>query len=594
MPQRRTKLEPWIEKIILNHDTELEISTGRLKAHVVGVSQMSCSQAQVTEGPTGLLLLSDGVVQIPAVLTESAWENLQEQEDRECFSSLVNTTVFLQSYHLQFHMALEQAKCRFFLSVGELATTAAGTVKDNTPCCTSLPSVQLKISKTWRNLLSQDLVVTQNSQCGFDLSELLGEWHHNCMEAMLEDVRERLAILRRPVSPQPSTSSCIPSVLHSDTCTGTEWDAERIRHKGTEPFSIPLTDLLIPEEAERPHMQSDEGSETQSRLFVPSEDRERNSLPALQDVHAVQPTVNYLKLQTAKLAVMERRPEVGEQSLPEEIILNEDMVVRMMHKAKSNPWDIFPPPSDVLNTSSCSDKSMTSNIIPPLSQNFPSTIASQTASVAVITSTQIPCQGQGVSEASGQSREEHYFLSPYQKPQPTSSLVANSSSSAAGSQESISRPLNLSKGVEANCSQVTQHFLLVSDQENVLAERDTEMQGEVIQRKCKMVKRKRTEDTPDDLTAFEEEGEAQIAWSPPSWLYETQFSRTEVRNSLKQDKATGTIPRKVSTFHSDGTKFSYSYTVSDQTMQNFSKFKVDDNLAHWAVKYLLVQRQTAN
>ncbi|GLD67626.1 uncharacterized protein AKAME5_001896200 [Lates japonicus] len=112
----RSRLCPWIETLILSYGSEeggsSSTSSGRLKAHVIGVGQMSQSQAQGSEGPSGLLFLSDGVLQIPALLTASAWEHLQEQEDRECFTSLVNTTVCIQDYRLHFHMAPEQNKCR--------------------------------------------------------------------------------------------------------------------------------------------------------------------------------------------------------------------------------------------------------------------------------------------------------------------------------------------------------------------------------------------------------------------------------------------------------------------------------------------------
>uniref|UniRef100_A0A8D2ZDD1 Shelterin complex subunit TPP1/Est3 domain-containing protein n=1 Tax=Scophthalmus maximus TaxID=52904 RepID=A0A8D2ZDD1_SCOMX len=221
----RNQLCPWIEALILSYGSrEEEGGCGRLKAHVIGVGQMTQSQAQGSEGLTGLLFLSDGALQIPAVLTASAWERLQEHEDRECFTSLLNTTVCVQDCRLRFHMAPQQIRCRFFLSVGELATTAAGPVKENTPCSTTLPSVRRKICETWRaqrgRQEEEEAPDSQKSQCGFDLSELLGEWQHDCVQAVLDDVRERLVAASRL----------------------------RVRYKGAERFSVPVKCLLIPEE----------------------------------------------------------------------------------------------------------------------------------------------------------------------------------------------------------------------------------------------------------------------------------------------------------------------------------------------------------
>ncbi|XP_027859660.1 adrenocortical dysplasia protein homolog [Xiphophorus couchianus] len=232
-----SKLTPWIENLILSYGNGDE-SGSQLRAHVIGVGQMTQSQARGSDGPKGLLFLSDGELKIPAVLTASAWEQLQEKEDRECFSSLLNTTVCLQDYRLRFHMDPEQTKSRFFLSVGELATTAAGPVKDNTPCCTSSASVRMKICRTWRSLLGQE--DSQRSQTGLDLSELLGEWQHDCLQTLLRDIRERLLALRNP---RPSTSAYTPP----PNCT--RWDLDRVRYKGEPSFTFPAKLLLIPYES---------------------------------------------------------------------------------------------------------------------------------------------------------------------------------------------------------------------------------------------------------------------------------------------------------------------------------------------------------
>uniref|UniRef100_A0A665VAU4 Shelterin complex subunit TPP1/Est3 domain-containing protein n=1 Tax=Echeneis naucrates TaxID=173247 RepID=A0A665VAU4_ECHNA len=293
MAEPLSKLSPWIETLIRSYGSQQGNSSGRLKAHVIGVGQMSQSQAQGTEGPTGILVLSDGVLQISAVLTATAWEHLQEQEDRECFTSLVNTTVYIQDYRMQFHMALELSKCRFFLLVGKLATTAAGPVKDNTPCCTSLSSVRMKICETWRALLGQE---TQD-QCKFDLSDLLGEWQHGCLEDVLEDVEQRLKV-----------ASC--------TSSTSNWDVDRVRSKGLKCFSVPIKCLHIPEEdSDQLWIRANPGNRTTTGVFAVSKDRNRDLSEVCKNPESTEQSVDDVEQQTA---------------LPAVTIL-------------SNPWDIFPP-----------------------------------------------------------------------------------------------------------------------------------------------------------------------------------------------------------------------------------------------------------
>eukprot|EP00066_Takifugu_rubripes_P029328 XP_011618594.1 PREDICTED: adrenocortical dysplasia protein homolog [Takifugu rubripes] len=245
MPARR-KLRPWIEELILGYGTE----RGRrepLWARVARVEQMSQSQAQSSDCPPGRLLLSDGVVLIPAVLTTAAWERLQEQEDRDSFEGLVNSMVVIMDYQLQFHTAPEQNRSRFFLSVGELAMTSVGPPGNKVPCCTALASVQLKICQTWKDLLDENLQDSESSQSGVDLSILLGEWQRDCFQDVLRDVEDRLARPPcGPPSPQPSTSSAGPGPPKA-----TGWDVDRVRFKTEEPFSVPVKWLLIPDVLQR-------------------------------------------------------------------------------------------------------------------------------------------------------------------------------------------------------------------------------------------------------------------------------------------------------------------------------------------------------
>ncbi|XP_037539037.1 adrenocortical dysplasia protein homolog [Nematolebias whitei] len=291
-PSALSKLSPWIESLILNYSGPEEEESGsvRLKAHVVQVGQMTQSQVLTrgSDGPCGILFLSDGVVQIPAVLSESAWTHLQEQEDRESFSSLLNTTVYVQDYRIRFHMHPEKSKCRFYLSVGKLFTSAAGRVQVQPPYVTSLPSVRTKICRTWSSLLGQE--DSQRSQCGLDLSDLLGEWQQDCLQAVLLDIQNRLM---NP--PELSTSP------HGSSRTRfTSWDEDRVRYKTETPFSVPVKFLLIPE-----------GSQTRTQ-----EGAESAEVP---DPASVEPGHDL------------------EESSP---VPQEDLSARPV----SRPWDMFPPP----------------------------------------------------------------------------------------------------------------------------------------------------------------------------------------------------------------------------------------------------------
>uniref|UniRef100_A0A3Q4AGF5 Shelterin complex subunit TPP1/Est3 domain-containing protein n=1 Tax=Mola mola TaxID=94237 RepID=A0A3Q4AGF5_MOLML len=361
----RSRLSPWIENLILSYDSQQRTSSSvRLKAHVIGVGEMSQSQAQSSDSPTGLLFLSDGVLQIPAVLTALAWEHLQDQEDRESFSSLLNTTVCIRDYRLQFHMAQEQTKCRFFLSVGELATTAAGPVKDNTPCCTTMFSVRQKICMTWRVLLHQEALDSQASQCGFDLSELLGEWHHDCVQAVLEDVKERLMIVcSRPMSLQHSTSYSASMLTQQDTSVATGWDVDRIRYKALKPFSIPIKYLLIP--VKNALQLQTEGNVASKPTVLETDHSSTNDFPSTEDS-----------------------------------MLNEDMITRMVDRPLSNPWDIFPP---LCTASSSSDVSPEAT--PTFSLHNAGTVSKPDQFVTLL-STQLPVQSSKDSWQISEHRDE--------------------------------------------------------------------------------------------------------------------------------------------------------------------------------------------
>ncbi|TNN01019.1 hypothetical protein fugu_012265 [Takifugu bimaculatus] len=325
MPARR-KLRPWIEELILGYGTERGRpgrGSGPLWARVARVEQMSQSQAQSSDCPPGRLLLSDGVVLIPAVLTTAAWERLQEQEDRDSFEGLVNSMVVIMDYQLQFHTAPEQNRSRFFLSVGELAMTSVGPPGNKVPCCTALASVQLKICQTWKDLLDENLQDSESSQSGVDLSILLGEWQRDCFQDVLRDVEDRLARPPcGPPSPQPSTSSAGPGPPKA-----TGWDVDRVRFKTEEPFSVPVKWLLIPDVLQRQAAENGPGP-------GPAAGATRQGGVLLR------PPVQ--QREPDRRAAVEPGPDAGDKLLPPAEDAPGDHSVGPL----SNPWDIFTPPGE--------------------------------------------------------------------------------------------------------------------------------------------------------------------------------------------------------------------------------------------------------
>ncbi|XP_042351584.1 adrenocortical dysplasia protein homolog [Plectropomus leopardus] len=558
----RSTVSPWVESLILSYGGEEQSSSsGRLKAHVIGVGQMSQSQAQGSEGPTGLLFLSDGVLQIPAILTASAWEHLQEQEDRECFTSLLNTTVCIQDYRLLFHMSIEQTKCRFFLSVGELASTAAGPVKHNTPCCMTLPAIRMKVCKTWRALLGQE--DSQRSQCGFDLSELLGEWQHDCLQAVLEDVRERLS--SRPVSPQPSTSTGASSLSHADTLTATSWDADRVRYKGAKCFSVPMKCLIIP----------DEDTELLNAGFsAASEDRKTDLLQVCKSPETTPPSADDAEWRISKPGLLER-DAIENPPSPVDSLLHEALMIDSDIRPLSNPWDIFPP----CDTISLSDASPEAT--PPQSENDPAATEFKSDHAAILTSTQLPVSSWEESrQTSENSRGEQSELPPYQNLLPHSTSLPETSVSPP---EFLKTPSHVLLATAEHQTDTPQQNLPVLGQEK--------QEDETADGKHRKAKRKRSEPTQEALATLVEE---EIGGSPPSWLFDSQTgSGAEDGSSHTRGESVGTVPRKSPTVHSDGRPFSYSYQVSGQNLQDFSRFKVAESFLRWAVKYLL-PKQTEN
>ncbi|XP_075994441.1 adrenocortical dysplasia protein homolog [Genypterus blacodes] len=367
-PVRNTQV-PWIETLILNHDDEKAECTGRLTAYVTGVGSVSESQAGGSQGPAGLLFLSDGSVQIPAVLTAAAWERLQEEEERERVTGLDNVIVVITRYRTRFHMDAELNRCRFLLSVEQLVTKPAGPDQVQTPHCTSLPSVRHKISQTWKAQLAQGLG-SQLSQDESDLSELLGVWEHECVEELLQEVQKLLGSLGPP----------------RDPCAATGWDLDRVRYKEEEPLSIPVRFVLMPEEEEE-----EETPEGLQHTRTPQGIRAPDVLSAPHS--------------------HESWPGPGDSVPHEDSVLHGDTVAGMISSDSthlSNPWDMFRPPCD----------SVSSSLSPAGSPPFPLTpsVGAQPC-VAVLTSTQIREDRPAALQTSEPSRELS-FLPPYQRPHP--------------------------------------------------------------------------------------------------------------------------------------------------------------------------------
>ncbi|XP_061629930.1 adrenocortical dysplasia protein homolog [Phyllopteryx taeniolatus] len=532
----RNALSPWIESLIRSYGSEEGSNGGRLKAHVTSVGQMSQSQARNSEGPTGLLFLSDGVVQMPAILTSSAWEHLQEQEDKECFTSLLNTTVCVRDYRLQFHMATEPTRCRFFLSVGEMLTTAAGRAKDNTPCCTSSLSVQQKIYETWRTLLVRETQDSPKSHTDFDLSDLLGEWQRDSLQTVLEDVRERLMV-PRSASLQPFTSTAVASVNQLDMFTPTGWDIERAADNATGCFSIPIKCLLIPEGCAM------QGQKANADVLTTDGDRELN-------LQLSESTVNTEGCQTAELT-----EGVGEtQNYVDNIMHHDNIHVNLTNKdltASAKAWEMFLPP----RCFSFSDGSQEAIAVQSIQFHRQNCHVNRTSTQLPITSTQ--------PENLQHSKGNHSSLPPYQK-------------------------LPLSSGGSYTATPTSQ--MPPQDKQTLIE--NVDMQQITVGRQYRMTMRKR------DLECVQEERttvaveEARKSGSPPSWLFDSGTGSGTVGGSI--DIQTLATEQGKTTVHTDSVPFSYTYNVSGQNLHDFNQFTVEESLLSWAVKYLVLPKQTTH
>lgn len=395
-------ITPWIEELILSYGTENRRTAGdggSFMAQIVNVGQMPLSQTQCSAGFTGLIFLSDSVLQIPAVLTSSCWGGLQDQCDLESISSLLNAIVCLRDYELRFHLSAAKSKCRFYLTVADLLMLPSCQVR-GVVSCTVLPrSVLTKIDEVWRNLQTQELTAEEELE-NQELTLLLNEWSCDVSAEALDHVRKKLAANRGRLRLRPSTSSKTPGPPSASTPT--DWERDRILFKNHKLFSVPVKCLIIPEEG-APQLQT----------------------PASPP---------------AEVSVSPENPEGWTEEVTWPVADS-----RLL--AFTNPWDMFPPPcsasSSNTSISSLTDQPLLETRKPRirLCPYRPSQASSGTTSVTDIKTSQAVCCLLPVATSSkAQSKANTRLRSPQLPvPNPRSS-VSTSVSSRDESLSSSQRP----------------------------------------------------------------------------------------------------------------------------------------------------------
>ncbi|XP_067298630.1 adrenocortical dysplasia protein homolog isoform X2 [Pseudorasbora parva] len=305
--RRMAELEPWIEKLIQNYgQSQCEMT---VKANVVGVCEISDSQ-RTEHTDACMLFMSDGSAVIPAVLSEAAWERLQDLEEMETFTGLLNAIVYVRSFELNFDMNPDLASCQFYLKVNQMNTLCIASKRQQPPSCTTLESVRNQIVKTWRSHREGSV----SSASGVSLSSLLEVWHNDIIINILNDATEKITMSNCP---------CVATLTH--------WHRERLHWRGQEQFIVPMPFLLIPEEQREP-MTADPSagseSETPNGLAPPPEDLHPTSTAIANQTADTQDNINGSCPDEGQSTLMHSRPEVlcgtGELSGDRE-----------------SPWDMF-------------------------------------------------------------------------------------------------------------------------------------------------------------------------------------------------------------------------------------------------------------
>ncbi|XP_073693229.1 adrenocortical dysplasia protein homolog [Garra rufa] len=321
--RRMAELEPWIEKLIQNYgESQCETT---VKANVVGVCDISDSQ-RMEHTDACMLFMSDGSAVIPAVLSDAAWERLQDLEEMESFTGLHNAIVYIRSFELKFDMNPDLASCQFYLKVNQMNTICIASKQQHPPSCTTLASVRDQIIKTWRSLREG----SASSASGVSLSSLLDVWHNDIIINILNDATEKITM----------AATYCPSVA-----TPTHWHRERLHWRGQEQFIVPVPFLLIPEE-QRELMTADPSadseSETPNDLAPPPEESHPTGASSANRTMAAQDGISGSCPDEGQSTLVHTRPEVlcgtGELSGDGE-----------------SPWDMFTQEPALLSRRSTSD-----------------------------------------------------------------------------------------------------------------------------------------------------------------------------------------------------------------------------------------------
>ncbi|XP_052458015.1 adrenocortical dysplasia protein homolog isoform X3 [Carassius gibelio] len=324
--RRMAELEPWIEKLIQNYGQSQSETT--VKANVVGVCDISDSQ-RMEHTDVCMLFMSDGSAVIPAVLSDAAWERLQDFEEMESFTGLHNAIVYVRSFELKFDMNPDLASCQFYLKVNQMNTICIASKHQHPPSCTTLASVRDQIIKTWRSCREGSV----SSASGVSLSSLLDVWHNDIIINIVNDATEKITM---------SATYC-PSVA-----TPTHWHRERLHWRGQEQFIVPVPFLLIPEEPRELMTDdpmctiADNESETPNDLALPPVESHPASASSANQTVATQDGLSGSCPNEGQSSLDHTRPEVlcgtGELSGDGE-----------------SPWDMFTQEPALLGRCSTSD-----------------------------------------------------------------------------------------------------------------------------------------------------------------------------------------------------------------------------------------------
>uniref|UniRef100_A0A673N4K8 Uncharacterized LOC107750530 n=1 Tax=Sinocyclocheilus rhinocerous TaxID=307959 RepID=A0A673N4K8_9TELE len=292
--RRMAELEPWIEKLVQNYGQSQCETT--VKANVVGVCDISDSQ-RMEHTDACMLFMSDGSAVIPAVLSDAAWERLQDMEEMDSFTGLHNAIVYVRSFELKFDMNPDLASCQFYLKVNQMNIICIASKHHHPPSCTTLSSVRDQIIKTWRSHREGSV----SSASGVSLSSLLDVWHNDIIINILNDATEKITM---------SATYC-PSVA-----TPTHWHRERLHWRGQEQFIVPVPFLLIPEEqrelmtADPMRAGADSESETPNDLAPPPEESHPTSASSANQTMAAQDGLSVSCPDEGPSTLVHTRPEV--------------------------------------------------------------------------------------------------------------------------------------------------------------------------------------------------------------------------------------------------------------------------------------------